>query len=249
MKKFISAMLCFVFIFLCSCNGNQNTDTESSNQADSTENMTTDFVLPELSSVNIKTSPDDPYSFFIKERYEEFIESLSHYEPEEYAAFYKRARNIYYFIYDLDKDGTDELIMGDWKKMTIDYEDPNPPKKIFISSIYTIKNGEVMEINTYPWLPDDYIWDRVILTNGLIRTSLGDEKHPHYYFLGFESGEAVLKCAIYDYGDDDGYVQQFADINTSIDITKEEFERLRDEANGNAEVVEINWKFISEYGR
>ena len=78
MKKFISAMLCFVLIFLCSCNSNQNTDTESSNQAASTEketsgiisteNMTTDFVIPELSSVNIKTSPDDPYSFFIKKR-------------------------------------------------------------------------------------------------------------------------------------------------------------------------------------
>ena len=144
-KRVFALLLCVIVAFLCSCNGNQNTDTESSNQAASTEketsdiisteNMTTDFVIPELSSVNIKTSPDDPYSFFIKERYEKFIESLSHYEPEEYAAFYKRARNIYYFLYDLDKDGTDELIMGDWKKMTIDVEDPNPPKKIFISSI------------------------------------------------------------------------------------------------------------------
>ena len=106
-----------------------------------------------------------------------------------------------------------------------------------------------MEINTYPWLPDDYIWDRVLLTNGLIRTSFGYEEYPNYYFLGFKDGEAVLNCAIYYYKSNDGYVQQFADINTSIDITKEEFERLRDEANGDAEVVEINWKRIDEYGK
>ena len=211
--------------------------------------MTTDFVIPELSSVNIKTSPDDPYSFFIKERYEGIYEWQQQVDPEAFAEFDKYARDVYYFLYDIDKDGTDELIMGDWKKTTLDVEDPNPPKKILISSIYTIKNGEVVEINTQPWFRPDYIWDRVLLTNGLIRTSFGNEKNPSYIFLGFKDGEAVLNCAIYYYKSNDGYVQQFADINTSIDITKEEFERLRDEANGDAEVVEINWKRIDEYGK
>jgi S-DNA-T family DNA segregation ATPase FtsK/SpoIIIE len=55
---------------------------------------------------------------------------------------------------------------------------------------------------------------------------------------------------IVEWMEDMGYISSFDGAKArKVLITKEEFERLRDEANGNAKVVEINWKRIDEYGR
>ena len=262
MKKFISAMLCFVFIFLCSCNGNQNTDTTASTQNTSATNVTrqnttesSDKSTEEIPTVKIPTNPDDPYSIFIKKRYEDIYEAQKIEGAEYFAEFDKHSLDCFYFIYDIDGNGVDELILGDWKAITNDIEDYFAPKKIVISSVYTLENGELVKQETHPWWNDEVLWDRVILSNGLIRTSIGiEDSHSHSY-LEFKNGSLKLKYAIYYKGD--GYGNRYYEIiypdnnNNYIQekITKEEFERLHDEANGDAEVVEINWKRIDEYGR
>ena len=254
MKKFLVISMSFIFVVLCSCTRNDDLSdipamsssaTKSEQQIDVLEN--TIGIQPEISTVVIKTDPNDLYSYFIKDRYEKIYEAQKSEGSDFFTDFDKHALDVFYFIYDIDGNGVDELIMGDWKKITDDIDDINPPREILISSVYTIENGEVVKQDSSVWWDDEYLWNRELLSNGLIRTTLGDKEYPSYSYLGFENGKLELKLAVYNMGD--RYLRIHDSIVDEEEITKEEFERLRDEANGDSEIVEINWKRIDEYGK
>ncbi len=264
-NKFIIMILCLTVIFLCSCTQNYNTDKMSVNTLTTKEeprnNTTTEITSTngptsvELSTVEIKTDPNDLYSIFIKERYEKIYKRQKQVAPEAFAEFDKYAKDVYYFIYDIDGNGVDDLIMGDWKRITIDVDDHNPPKEIMVSSIYTIENGQVVKKDS-SWWNDDYLWESAVLSNGLIRQKIGIEEYPSIVYFDFRDGNLSFMYGLVYYppsaNETVGVYEYFSENNNIYfeeEITKEEFERLRDEANGDAEVVEINWKRIDEYGR
>lgn len=264
MKKTIIIFICLVIVFLCSC-GNTASIYETSNftnqdatkenyQADIDETKSQSAI--EFTTVEIKTSPDDPYSYIVKEKYEKIVRRFQEEDiSDHFFEFDKYAGNCYFFLYDIDGNGIDELILGDWKLITNDSEDSNAPKKITVSSIYTIKNGQVAEQSVHPWWDNEVLWDRVILTNGLIRTGTGYKDYPSYSYMGFENGEFGLKYSISYLGDGKGnkrYKKIYRNDNGEYVeeiITKEIFEQLRDEADGDSDIVEIKWKRIDEYGR
>lgn len=257
--------LCFILIFLCSCNKNDDVHNITSvnslpSSKSATQNTVKENILlsettaSEITTVKIETNPDDPYSVFIKEWYEEIYEAQKGEGAEYFSEFDKHALDVYYFIYDIDGNGVDELILGDWKSVTNKVEDHSAPQEIMISRIYTIENGEAVKQFSF-WWSDDFLWETVLLSNGLIRQSTGFEDYPSYVYFCLENGKLELKYGIYYTEDRYGnrsysYVDE-GENGKIIDeeITKEEFERLRDEANGDAAVVEINWKRIDEYGK
>lgn len=258
MKKLSVLILFFILVILCSCDKSGVTEktssisyhstTKSIHQNTKSDNTVSNVTsLTEISTVEIETSPDDLYSHFIKKRYEDIYNAQKSEGAEYFENFDKHANNVFYSLYDIDGNGVDELILGDWKRITNDSEAHNPPRKILISSVYTIENGKVVKQDSSVWWNDDYIWDRVLLSNGLIRTTLGDKETPSYSYLGFENGKLKLECAVYYMSD--RYFRIYDSIVEEEEITKEEYERLRKEAEGDAEVVEINWKRIDEYGK
>lgn len=264
MRRMLFLIFCFSFIFLCSCTSNQNTDTSTS-----TQNITTTKFTPqstttssaetteEITTVNIPVTPDDPYSEFIKNKYEDFYNAMIKHDPDEFqsSSWYGES---YYFLYDLDDNGIDELILGDWIRITDYHDDSGAPRKILITSIYTIENDEVVNLDDqlpgrWNWYNSDYMLDKCILSNDLIRQTTGGKEYPTLYYYYIEEGKLRLKYGLFAHVNSDGSkVFSYKDENSTKDfnpISEEEYIRLRDEANGDAEVVEINWKRIDEYGR
>lgn len=258
MKRTTAIMLCFMFLLLCSCDKNgdiENTSTTlisgttkgvfQNTKSESTVSEMTETV--EVSTVRIETSPEDLYSYFIKKRYEDVYNAQKIEGAEYFENFDKHANNVFYSLYDIDGNGIDELLLGDRKRITNDIEAYNPPQKILISSVYTVENEKVVKQDSSVWWNDDYIWDRVLLSNGLIRTTLGDKETPSYSYLGFKNGKLKLECAVYYMSDH--YFRIYDSIVEEEEITKEEYERLCRKAEYGTEVVEINWKRIDEYGK
>lgn len=264
MKRFTALFLCFVFIFLISCTKQNGTDNTTSTQNNITTKSTpqnaptalTKSTQSEPTTVEIPTNPDDPYSTFIKDWYEEIYEAQKDSGAEYFGEFDKHSWDCYYYLYDIDGNGIKELILGDWKSVTNNVGDlvEFAPTEIMISHICTLKNGEVTKQESF-WWQNNYLWDTVLLSNGLIRQSMGFEEYPSYFYFFVENETLKFKFGVCYTQDVNGdrfysYVAEAEDGKYIEEkITKEEFERLRDEANGDAEVVEINWKRIDEYGK
>ena len=245
MKRLFAILLCMIFVLLTAC-GTPTEDERAETVTVHTKMKARQDTSNIVETVRIKTDPSDPYSYYIKDKYEKIYAAQIKKGSEYFLDFDKYAGDPYYFIYDINGDGTDEMIMGDWIRTTIDVDDADPPKKVLISNVYTVKDGEVVKLSGGFWWEDDYIWNRVLLTNGVIQTTDGHEDYPNYSFMAIENGELKLKCRIqYTSG---GYFRIY-DTQEKEVITKEEFESLRDESIGDATPVEIEWKRIDEYGQ
>ena len=101
-------------------------------------------------------------------------------------------------------NAVEELILGNWKRVGGDIEDPNPPKEIMFNSIYTLKNGELIEQDLSNWWKSESVLERSILSNGALRTKAGTENSPSYLFSQFVNGSLMFKYAISHTGDIDG---------------------------------------------
>ncbi len=218
----------------------------------------TEYVTDE-----IKTSPDDPYSYVVKEEYDRTLEFYAKHPEMEFKS------NDYYFTYDINDDGTDELLIGSlWVVGGIDNVEPPYEYKIMIDEIYTVKNGKAVKLSIMNGWDEMFIFERGILDNGLIRYISVFEEEYDYFYLNSDNGEMTFQELSLD---DGKYVYRYLDserikeINSNKtgiyledelyqkaeekEITAEEFERLRAEIEGDAKPVEIKWKNIDEYGR
>ncbi len=256
MKKLSALFLCILFILLlCSCNKNedknitstQNTSTEEPTQ----QNLPINFAETthaEPTTIEIPTNPDDPYSVFIKERYEKIYEAQKAEGVEHFSEFDKHSLNCYYFLYDIDGNGVDELILGDQKRIGGDIEDPDPPKKIMINTIYTLKDGNLIEHDLFNWWLNESYLDTSILSNGVFKKTCGAEKYNCSLYLSFSDDKTTFKETLIVL-DDGQYAYNETPLGDDIYISEEEYNRKKQELESNAEPIEINWKRIDEYGR
>ncbi len=249
-------------ICLCSCGNNaknelattlstENNGVQQSIVSDKTQS-TKEYV-----TVEIKTDPDDPYSYTIKEKYDYVINKLS--DPNYY----------HYAFYDVDGNGIEELLIGEpYVVGGIDNVEPPYEFTIMINELYTIENEEVVKKDIMPWWMNLSIFERTVLDNGLIRYVAGTAEKLNYLYLSFDDSEFVFQELGY-YDEDLMYrfitPEMIAKINTDKtgfdreyelflkaeekEITAEEFERMRAEIEGDAKPVELKWKNIDEYGR
>lgn len=244
MKKAVLLITVILLLLLCSCGADVGKETETtpidaSAAATSEKSDDIPFYTKE-----IKDDPSDPYSGFIKEACEAVVDGWQGLEAEDFEDFFKNRYCTHYFLYDLNGDGVEEMLLGKWVKVGHYTDDPNPPTALKPYFVCTLKDGEVeyMDFDSLYW--SEFIYDRVLYSNGLVMTTWGPEKNPSCIFAYFDGKELKQKDFLFHLMPDDIYLE----IDES-EMTEEEYHRRIDEAIGDATPVEIKWKRIDEYGQ
>ena len=177
MKKAVLLITVILLLLLCSCGADVGKEAETtlidaSAAATSEKSDDIPFYTKE-----IKDDPSDPYSGFIKEICEAVVEDWQGSESENFEGFFKNGNCTHYFLYDLNGDGVEEMLLGKWVKVGHYTDDPNPPTALKPYFVCTLKDGEVeyMDFDSLYW--SEFIYDRVLYSNGLVMTTYGNEKN------------------------------------------------------------------------
>lgn len=244
MKKAVLFIAVMLLLLLCSCGADGGKETETTPiDANTAETSAKSDDIP-FYTKEIKDDPSDPYSGFIKEACEAVVDGWQGLEAEDFEDFFKNRYCTHYFLYDLNGDGVEEMLLGKWVKVGHYTDDPNPPTALKPYFVCTLKDGEVeyMAFDSLYW--SEFIYDRVLYSNGLVMTTWGPEKNPSCIFAYFDGKELKQKDFLFHLMPDDIYLE----IDES-EMTEEEYHRRIDEAIGDATPVEIEWKRIDEYGQ
>ena len=244
MKKAVLLITVILLLLLCSCGADGGKEAETTPiDASAAETSAKSDDIP-FSTQEIKADPSDPYSGFIKEACEAVVDGWQGLEAEDFEDFFKNRYCTHYFLYDLNGDGVEEMLLGKWVKVGHYTDDPNPPTALKPYFVCTLKDGEVeyMDFDSLYW--SEFIYDRVLYSNGLVMTTWGPEKNPSCIFAYFDGQELKQKDFLFHLMPDDIYLE----IDES-EMTEEEYHRRIDEAIGDATPVEIEWKRIDEYGQ
>ena len=241
MKRLFAGLLCLLLVGLCACGQMPLEETstvtstaatavqETSIEAKATEKATAENALTNRygqSIVEIITNKNDPYSYVVKE-YNDYLNN-------DDSAYYWTQ---FYALYDVDGNETRELLLGgEWAN-----------RGIGILHVYTTRNGVAVRQEGFYWDPEESP-PPMLLNNGTIRRSgTGgydfDGSYSAYYRI--EAGELkfqlTLKYAVGNYfRSDRGYENP---------ITKEEYDRVQQEMEGDGKTVELDWKPLAEYGK
>lgn len=244
MKKAVLLIAVMLLLLLCSCGAYVGKETETTLiDASAAETSEKSDDIP-FYTKEIKDDPSDPYSGFIKEACEAVVDGWQGLEAEDFEDFFKNGYCTHYFLYDLNGDGVEEMLIGKWVKVGHYTDDPNPPTALKPYFVCTLKDGEVeyMDFDSLHW--SEFIYDRVLYSNGLVMTTYGNEKKPSCFFAAFDGTSLVMKDNVYYFASDDTYYYGYDNV-----ITEEEYHRRIDEAIGDATPVEIEWRRIDEYGQ
>jgi len=260
MKKTVFSLLLVIIILFCSCTTKVKDNTTKDNPTTPKNDNTT---TSEVSTTGVRTfytkefkeDLADPYSFLLKKRCTDMVSYWPEVNEEDkqfgFDYYIKYFNDLYYFLYDLDKDGTNELLLGTLQRVGTDFEDIYAPEKICISSIYTIKDGKAVKVDTGSWWEFVIIIDRILYSNGVIVVKWGDEKIPNYAAWTLNNGKLDTRCYVTQESTDPekGYLKVINFHNLEkTSISKDEYYSIYNQYCGNAKVVDIDWKRIDEYG-
>lgn len=244
MKKAVLLIAAMLLLLLCSCGADvgkeaETTPIDASAVATSAKSDDIPFYTKE-----IKDDPSDPYADYAKEICGDIVDGWRGWNTNDFELYFKGKNYTYYSFYDLNGDGTDEMLLGEWVKVGDYTDDPNPPTALKPYFVCTLKDGEVeyMDFDSLHW--SEFIYDRVLYSNGLVMTTWGPEKNPSCIFAYFDGKELKQKDFLFHLMPDDIYLE----IDES-EMTEEEYHRRIDEAIGDATPVEIEWRRIDEYGQ
>jgi len=234
MKKIFATLLCTLLAGLCACGRTIPAErttiatiTLETTQTANTEEIATETTEASVSTVTIRTKKDDLHSYVIEEYLEAYYKILN--DDNRHMLPY------YYYLYDIDGNGTKELLLGvEWGG------------HIFLDAVYTIQNGVAVQQEAY--FMDTTIGPPPLLyKNGTIRVNRVDDTIIfYYYYFRFENGELKLQIMLID---DMGRYFSNKDPMKRTPITKSEFDRVKKEMEGDGQVVELDWKPLAEYGR
>ena len=124
---------------------------------------------------------------------------------------------------------------------------------IVFDRFYVIQNDKAIDITE----PMSSLWNcigsvggRDILVNGVIRLYGGTPDYTSYAYFRYANGELSLLRVLRNFSDTGRWLFTYeGDQSTRTPITEEEFNRMRAEIEGDAQVVEIDWKPLESYGR
>ena len=152
-------------------------------------------------------------------------------------------RNLLYALYDINGDGRKELLFGAGNDYGTELFD-----------IYTIRNGIAEQQLSHPGSTSSMS----ILRNGTVRISGGRMGYYHDSYYRFKDGQ-LRQCLSLPFregwtsGDEElafVYFKNDTDDNRNeVQISQEEYERLKHEYEGNGREVEISWRPVAEYGK
>ena len=259
MKKTVFSLLLITIILFCSCTTKVKDNTTKDNPiTQKNDNITTSEVsttgVRTFYTKEFKEDPADPYSILLKKRCNDLVSYWQGANEEDkqfgFDYYIRDFEDLYYFLYDLDKDGSNELLLGTLQRVGIDYEDINSPEEICISSLYTVKKGKAVKVDNGVWMNYIIIMERILYSNGVIVTKWGKKIKPCYSAAAFENGEMNMKCYIlYDDTGIDGDFLKVTNFDTmkTVKIKNDEYYSIYNQYCGNAKVVDIDWKRIDEY--
>ena len=268
MKRLFAILLCMIFVLLTACGtpssdecgtttheesvtcaGTKTADVTEPNTVrlngdyDSVPTVTQPKPLSEkeLKSISIPTSPNDPYSYVISDLLEWYKQAGSRFNSE----------NERYSLYDINDDGTDELILariGVLGGSTVyDYEGINAERTygILIYSVYTISDGKAIKADLLAISGDAY--QTILFDNGLIKVVCCTPRNPWIYYnkMVGDNFEAIDYPIFKNYN---GECFSFKDC-VENPITEEEFNRRIAETEKGAHPVELEWKHLQDYGK
>jgi len=143
----------------------------------------------------------------------------------------------YYALYDIDGNGTEELLLGThaWQDL------------IGFHVVYSIQNGKAVQEEPFGLWHWDHGFPPLLLKNGVIRSDITLPADLRYFYYRFENGKLTFQKGLLE--DTHEYFRIDPDDEERIPITKEEYDRLQKEYEGDGETVELDWKPLAEYGR
>ena len=268
MKRLFAILLCMIFVFLTACgtpSGDERGTTTHEESVTCAGTKTADVTEPntvrlngdydsvptviqpkplsekELKSISIPTSPNDPYSYVISDLLEWYKQAGSRFNSE----------NERYSLYDINDDGTDELILariGVLGGSTVyDYEGINAERTygILIYYVYTISDGKAIKADLLAISGDAY--QTILFDNGLIKVVCCTPRNPWIYYnkMVGDNFEAIDYPIFKNYN---GECFSFKDC-VENPITEEEFNRRIAEIEDGAHPVELEWKRLQDYGK
>ena len=277
MKKLFALFLCLSIMILTACG---NSDDESKAETTTTEaavateshttelysGVTTIYERPirmrgdydsvptvtqpaplsadERTIVKIHTSKNDPYSYVVKDHYEYLLNS----------AGIDAANEARYFLYDIDGNGSEELIFGqvrvlggmDVYDVRLSTDEVPPVMGILIVDIYSIVDGKASRQKQMV-LGGGAAYETQILSNGIVKISYNTPALPSYSYYSFADSVGSYIGSLK--ANRDGTFT-YVDSNVANQaISKDEFDRRITEIEGGAKPVELEWKRLQNYGK
>ena len=228
MKKTFILSLCMLFVGLCAC-GEAISPKETVSSTTLQEKITQSTNISDVSTSAVTSNSQNE-----SKQYSEAIKAIE----KNFASNPNQLGNLVYALYDIDGNGTKELLIAE-----------SHPFGLCPFDIYTIQNGvAVLQDAFRPFGEGGSIHPSTLFKNGTIRYDffgeIGDQGFGYYRF---EDGVLKLQTTIKD---DNGQYFHFNIYSQKyIPINKTEFDRLQKEFEGDGQVVELDWKPLAEYGR
>ena len=277
MKKLFAIILCAAAVFLTACGNSADeskAETTTTEAAVATESHTTELYsgvttiyerplrmrgdydsvptvtqpaplsADERTIVKIHTSKNDPYSYVVKDRYEYLLNS----------AGIDAANEARYFLYDIDGNGSEELIFGqvrvlggmDVYDVRLSTDEVPPVMGILIVDIYSIVDGKASRQKQMV-LGGGAAYETQILSNGIVKISYNTPALPSYSYYSFADSVGSYIGSLK--ANRDGTFT-YVDSNVANQaISKDEFDRRIAEIEDGAHPIEIEWKRLQNYGK
>ena len=277
MKKLFAIILCAAAVFLTACGNSADeskAETTTTEAAVATESHTTELYsgvttiyerplrmrgdydsvptvtqpaplsADERTIVKIHTSKNDPYSYVVKDHYEYLLNS----------AGIDAANEARYFLYDIDGNGSEELIFGqvrvlggmDVYDVRLSTDEVPPVMGILIVDIYSIVDGKASRQKQMV-LGGGAAYETQILSNGIVKISYNTPALPSYSYYSFADSVGSYIGSLK--ANRDGTFT-YVDSNVANQaISKDEFDRRIAEIEDGAHPVELEWKHLQDYGK
>ena len=198
----------------------------------------------ERTTVEIHTSKNDPYSYVVKDHYEYLLNSSG----------IDAANEARYFLYDIDGNGSEELIFGqvrvlggmDVYDVRLSTDEVPPVMGILIVDIYSIVDGKASRQKQMV-LGGGATYETQILSNGIVKISYNTPALPSYSYYSFADSMGSYIGSLK--ANRDGTFT-YVDSNVANQaISKDEFDRRIAEIEDGAKPVELEWKHLQDYGK
>jgi len=148
--------------------------------------------------------------------------------------------SMFYALYDLDGNGTKELLLGyeTWGDIMCPY------------LVFATQNGVAVQQEAYLWFEGNGP-PPVVYRTGTIKAEFSDDGGSTFYYYKMEDGELRYQTMlvadnrefdneIHDYRHE--YFRFDPDTEKSISVTQKEFERLQKELEGDGMPADLDWK-------
>ena len=233
MKKLFIILLILLLTILCACGqAVPREKTSATEEIAVTEETTTTTITEEtsempttmivLSMVELKPNEIVAYSDILREYHDDLTKGYSFVQ--------------HYAFYDIVGDGTNFLLLSG---------EDTIGKSVF-DSVYTIKNGVVVRQEQFPSPALGHDPTSSLFENGTIRTEFYDGARRTSYYR-FEEGALKFQIGIVIETQTEYFRVDTVDGGWEP-ITKEEYDRLKAEMEGDGQEVELDWRPLAEFG-